>query len=597
MAEKYVIQIDVTGKSEQQLRKIGDAIRNVQTAHSEATSKIKDDVEGLNQSFDHLKETILAAFAVERVIEFGRHILDVTAEFEGFRNVINYSSLNSIDAQKNMQFLGQSIADLNIPMQQAYQGFSEMQAGLKGTGVEGERLRGVFKGFETMARVLHMPDFQHQRVFYDLKEITERGINRRNIMGLSGAGVPVASLIKNELHKSIEELEKTMSGGEFIVHLGDAMQKAYQSGLEKANESLPAQMAKTQNEITETILKMGETLRPVFLEIMNGIRNALSGDTVQFFINHMQELVKIIYKAGEVWLFYNAGVMGASLAMKAYEGVMVAVEAVQMTAMFGVEGMTVALEGMGAALATTGIGAFAVALGLLVTQVMDFNKEFDASIEKITHAQELTNKDKGLSDRYNQSIVNFRTLRSLDKSERNDLYSGNESLIKDLSKEQREVSVRIQDASKSLLTIPQTLETTFTDMGGTHKSLYTNPKYTAVYNDLQKNQALAADINSRISTLQVGQRELGKLGVTGQNPYSAYLNPEEHKGHKKGALSLVDMTGAKGGLGEAKQIFINIHGPLQQNVGVKESAGQANGAVQLLTRAINNLSSTQSQTY
>ena len=214
----------------------------------------------------------LEAFAVEKVFEFGKAILETTAKFQGFENRIRFASLNTQDATANMNFLRGAVEKLNLPMETVYEGFSDLQAGLMGTKVQGETLRGLFEGISVAGASIHIPEMNLQRALYDLKEIGEVGLQGRMVRSLQMQFTGINDVVRQEFGATLKQLEeKGMSGVEFLSRLGPALKNYFSSGLEAWNNSLQAKMQKTHNEFIQLQLQMGADLEPFYISLMNGI--------------------------------------------------------------------------------------------------------------------------------------------------------------------------------------------------------------------------------------------------------------------------------------------------------------------------------------
>ena len=230
------------------------------------------EVNEFEASLKDLQKGIAEAFAVEKVVEFGKEILHTTMEFEGFDNRIKFSSLGDQDAAKNIEYLHKVIGDLSLPMRTTYEGFSEMQAGLIGTGIEGEKLRGLFTGLSTAASVLHLSTSNLQRTLYDFKEIGEIGLNGRIERSLGTAFPGINQIAREQFGMTMKELqEHGVSGAKFLEGIGDGLQKHFAGGVANWNNSLQAMSNKTENSFIELQIKMGQDLEDFYKGMMKGV--------------------------------------------------------------------------------------------------------------------------------------------------------------------------------------------------------------------------------------------------------------------------------------------------------------------------------------
>ena len=241
-------------------------------------------VDNAASAASHLREVmgevalaVGVAFSVEKILEFGKEILHTTAEFEGFTNVIKYASIDMQDVQANVAYLEDAVKRLHLPLQQAFEQFSELQGGLYGTGVEGDKLRNIFEGLGTASAVLHLNADQFSRAGYALKEVGELGELQTRQMRMLAMALPGSmNLAAEAMGMSTEELHKAMEAreikaGPFMERFGAKLKEHFSAGLANAGDSLISKMNDTQSEFLRLQLEMGETLRPMYIAIMDGV--------------------------------------------------------------------------------------------------------------------------------------------------------------------------------------------------------------------------------------------------------------------------------------------------------------------------------------
>ena len=592
MAGQYGILLDFSSNGVAEMKKLQAEMKAMQAQQKATTVTVEETNKEMGESFKELKATIIEAFAVREIFEFGKELLHVTAEFQGFDNVIKYSSLNTIDAQQNLSFLKNTINDLKLPMEQAYKGFSEMQAGLQGTGIEGEKLRNFFKGFSTMAMVQHLDPAKYDRALYDLKEIGEIGLNKRMERSLMINLTGIGKVVKETFGKSMAELQKDgMGGAEFLDKLGQGMQKVFAPGKDNALHSLQAEMAATQNSMTQGMLDMGKNLEPVFIEIMHSIQGAFNSAPVQYFIKNIKEIVQLVGLAAETFIIYKGIMLSATVVTWGYEAALKAVEIAEYGATFGVEGLTVAAEGLGAAFASIGLGAFSLLIATMINDFSTWNKEMDDSIQSITHLNELQAKGKEATSAYNEDVLNFKEYQGgkLSKDEAGETYTKIGQDIKTTSKLVTDLQMRLDQSKSAFANLPTGFNE-FDESGveSLEAQRYRNAKKQV--DDLQKEFSQAS---KHLTDLNFGQKYMADHGVKPPN-YQDLGN-----GVNGNAANSSDLSGAKGGLSEAK--VINIHIDNVQRIDKVEAGSdwkrQSQSAGEQIMREINNLSLSQSSSF
>src|ERR1700748_2221069 len=133
----YGFTMSVKDLTSAQMKQIENSIKSASSTVKTETSNMQDSFGKLGESASQLKTMLIEAFSVYEIYNFGKELLGVTTEFQSFTNVIKYSSDGIVDNAQNISYLNDAIGRLHLPMRQAYEQFSEMQAGMVGTGIEG----------------------------------------------------------------------------------------------------------------------------------------------------------------------------------------------------------------------------------------------------------------------------------------------------------------------------------------------------------------------------------------------------------------------------------------------------------------------------
>jgi tape measure domain-containing protein len=280
MAEDYGFNLSVGGDIMAQLAKINSQLGTVSQKSNDTANQVKSGFEGIGNAAIKMGEIIAAAFSIEKIIDFGKELLNITAEFQGFENVIKYSSVNAKDAGDNLDYVKDAVNRLHLPIKEAYQAFSEMQAGFYGTAIEGKKLRDVFEGVSEAATVLNLSPDRFSRVTFALKEIGELGTVQARQMRMLGLALPGAmNIAAQSMHMSQRQFHKAMKEGEidsgsFLSIFSESLKKNFKGGLANASHSLIAEMNDAQNSYIDLQIKMGETLTPVFTKILGTFSTA-----------------------------------------------------------------------------------------------------------------------------------------------------------------------------------------------------------------------------------------------------------------------------------------------------------------------------------
>ncbi|QTE37472.1 tape measure protein [Mucilaginibacter gossypii] len=348
-------------------------------------NKFESTLEKLGDKAAEIGVALGAAFALHKVVEFGTELAHVTAEFEGYTNMVKYASLGSEDAGKNIDFIKKSINDLHIPIKQAYEGFAEMQAGFYGTGIEGAKLRQVFDGISIASTVLHQTPEQFSHVTFALKEIGELGTVQARQMRMLAFALPGAmELAAKSMHMNSQQFHEAMSKGQissnqFLMNFSAQLKEHFSSGLENASQSLIAKMNDTNNRYVELQLEMGEKLKPLFIGVMDYMIRGI--DTLkEFWEWSVKELPQAIEAVKSAFIvvrdFAEGAAIGIGAATAAYlianptvilYGISLAADAVITGALtVATYALTAAQWLLNAAMTANPVGLIITGIGLLI---------------------------------------------------------------------------------------------------------------------------------------------------------------------------------------------------------------------------------------
>ena len=364
-----------------------------------------------------------------------------------------------------------------------------------------------------------------------------------------------------------------------------------------------------QYQIGDIISRVEVSLIPSFIKVVNAITSAFNSSVIQFFIEHLKDLVSIVLKLLPIWIAYKAvmfAVDGITSVFSVSNGILTA-------SMGGLtimtDGATVAMEGFDAALASTGIGLLVVGIGLLIEKLISVNSEFEASIQKITRLDELTNKGNPLIKETDDAWTQY-VYGKLDSKQKGLLYNstkGREEAEKNAITEstgQLEADkVKLAALKKQLSQTPQYL--------GDSENQTPNQEYYKLSDTIDElssqinktggltyNLKQSFDTNNKI-TNDIAKQNADIIAFNKKNPHhkkaliiDPSINPAT--GIQATSTNTSNLSGASGGLGQAREIHLTI-GVVQQNNGVKESKDHAAEAAEYILRILNNANSQSAQ--
>lgn len=577
----------------------GDMLQEMQKMHramQEMTQQVQNGQQEIRKQFretsDDIKEMgmrLAEAFAIDRLIEYGKELATLTAEFEGFHNVIRYSSRSVIDGADNLAYIDSAVRRLHLPLEEATRGFSEMQAGLIGTGIEGQKLRNLFEGIATASTVLHLGANAQEMILYDFKEIGERGLNMRNMRSLMGWLPGVSEIVKETFHKSFQELEKEhVTGPAFLDKLAGGLQKHFAPGLPNASNSLMAAINDMNSMITRTKLELGEGLRPLFIEIMQDVKKAFDSAPMRFFITHIKQVAETVLTLIKLWLEYKAGLIAANLVQEAWIAIQSAMALAAGKTEIAIDGAKVSLDGFQESLNKFNVGLFAMGIGAAIELLMKFHAQakaakegYDNMIEDVSGAGAMgaaVGAQQGGINGIKAAMADSTLMK--DQAYRDDLMVRAQNLLKDFTTYSTEtIAPTIKDLQARA------------DSVSADQFIPENEKVD-VRNKVRVDNRISKDAQANILAIKDLITELRKKGARTPN-YGGGLG-----GVAGDAFSTAALAGASGGLGEAKQVIINFNAPFQENIvpDKRYLEGHGKQAIQAMLKMLNNVALSQSTT-
>lgn len=636
----YGFTMVVSDLTSAQMKKIEQSIKGVSNTIKTETSTMSDNFGKLGQSAQQMGRYVVEAFSVYEIYNFGKELLNVAMEFQNFTNVIKYSSTGTVDNAENINYLNDAITRLHLPMKQAFEQFSEMQAGMVGTGIQGDKLRKVFEGVAEASTVMHLNADKFSRTTYALKEIGELGTVQARQMRMLAIALPGAmSIASKSLGMTSEQFHKAMKGGkinsaDFLPKFAEGLTKRFEGGLKNAGQSLMAQMNDAKNSILTLMLDMGTKLEPLFLDIMHTVKYAMeeirdvwSGltansafvETLKFIFDWAVKIIPIWATYKVVMAGWNAGVALNAYITRLFSGELVAnsVAATTNAAAMGiarvevsgfgasmvtttaeVEAATGAITMLEAALTTFAVGGAIFGLGLLIEKLISLNKESKDFVDTATRVKMVEGIGSQAKDMFADLSNRYADYgHSGDKADK-------EVLLKDLMESKTFLEDKLKKSITPALLNANKMAATSNKILGYHDESSGQGQHIKVpdYAEIDPTKRSQAIVDQQkeqksqdemVKTLKSIGLMINNLAV---NQGIIAAKPEDFgkdgKSSTENAINTSNLSGASGGLGQAKQIHITI-GVVQQNNGVKESKNESEQAVLKIIEMINGFSDSQ----
>ena len=606
----YGFTINADGNAVEQLRKIDAALKetgvNAKVEVGEIESHFSGMAEKVKETWGELKGIIAGGLIAGGIFSGFEFLKDSVAEFNEMAKAL--TRVDTVLKSTNFKagFSGDDIRDQAKEMSEHIVAGKEQILDAQGMALSFTNVRGnIFK--ESMEDVADFAQFYKEDLTSAALQV-DKAINdpAKGFRRLQRQGVAFTEEQEKQIKNYERQGQLALAQGVILkeLHTEFGGQAAAFALTDEGKLAMDAkQWEDVKLEIGEVISKIKLSLLPVFADIRDLVKDAFESGPVQFFLNHIKDLLAIGLKIIPMWVIYKGIMLSTSLVTSVF-----AVKNGILTASLGgltimTDGASVAAEGFAAAWSSTGIGAIAAALGLVVEHLMSMNKQLDDAVEKKYKLSENTNFFKEQQQKYTSIKERMGLLNdpNFGLKEKQELYGDIQSYL-------HSTRLKLPELEHTGSRLTSSVSNTHLGLGAGIVAAASFggkiPGITSFSNSLNsfvKTQDALTSFKSGMG--QIGQsipdlkEAIKTLSSTkGFKPPSGY-SAAGNNGISGNAYSTAELAGAKGGLGEAK--VINIHIDTVQKIegvlpeGIKSNA---ESAIQILIRTINNMAYSQSAT-
>ena len=373
-----------------------------------ALNGVQNQTNKLQNSFNGLR-TAIAATGITLI---GRQAVRTSATFEKLNVRLKLLTKSGRDFAKSQQIAADAQKAFGLSAVEALEGVTDITARLAPLGTSVEDIKTVFFGFNTAAKLAGSSAIESSNAFRQLAQALGSGRLAGDEFRSVSEQVPtVLAPIAEELGVTIGELKQLAADGKLTSDVVlRALGRIGNEGsgfLKQLLENDPTQVFKDFNNATEDLSRaFGDQLRPVVMEVTK----ALTG-----FITKLTEFINSDAGKAVLLLTTIAGAIKAIAVVAPLAGAAVSAFAIKVGA------LKIAVLGLSGALAASGIGAFALALGFVATKIIQTRREQKELNDVITkgageEVAKALEKQKDILGNINERLINAngRTKKSLE---------------------------------------------------------------------------------------------------------------------------------------------------------------------------------------
>lgn len=378
-------------------------------------------------------------------------------------------------------------------------------------------------------------------------------------------------------------------------------------------------------DIGEVLDKVQDDLVPTFLKLVDVFKAVFNSAPVQYFLHHFGDLVALVVRVLPYWLAYKTAMFTIHQVEKLRSMELSKLVTYVKNFSFASKEAALAQEGLAAAegeaavaagglkiaLMETGVMALVVGIGMLIEKLSAMNAEFDASIDKITNLKKITGKGEELSGANNDVNLALQNFGNLPQNLQVETYRKAKQVMEDaqnanLTENTSSIAntkKRIAEATKlwNASAHKETVTTVSGGMASTSTQIVKDSKLEreiAALKDQLKTAEKVTDNNSRIvaqkkADIEIMDKYFKAHKIDPNKVYEA-LSEGSADAVKKSSISTSNLSGAQGGLGQAR--VINIHIDTMQKVVTadnKDLKKKGQDAIEVMVRTLNNLAYNQ----
>ena len=210
--------------------------------------------------------------ALAFLTDFPSKVGEAVAQLQTFRNTLQAITPNANEFQKSNQFILDTVAKYNTPLQSARDGFTNLYASMAPAGFKGDEIRNIFTGISQGAATFGMSADKVDRVNYAFAQMASKGqVMSEELKGQLGDVLPGAVAIFAKAAgftgpNAMVEFTKAMEEGRYkgeamkqlLINVGIVMKDKFAKGAEGAAQNFQGQM----NAMANATKKLYEAFEP-----------------------------------------------------------------------------------------------------------------------------------------------------------------------------------------------------------------------------------------------------------------------------------------------------------------------------------------------
>jgi tape measure domain-containing protein len=249
-----------------------------------ATKQTTNSVSGLDKSLAKLGTMVAGAFAVDKLIQFGKEAAKVAGEMESIRMRLNSIAGGVNEGGVAMQELQNLANRLGLEFKGLAGEYAKFVGAAKASGIEVAKADRIFKSMSIAIAGSGASAEQSNRAFMALTQMMGKGkISAEEMRQQLGEALPQAfGIMAKSLGVTTQELDKMMANGELLAgevlpKFAREMESAFGADAEKLATGLNANINRLTNSWDAFLTQVGQSkVTALAVDLLTGSVEALS---------------------------------------------------------------------------------------------------------------------------------------------------------------------------------------------------------------------------------------------------------------------------------------------------------------------------------
>ncbi len=273
---QYIIRMrdEATSKLQMLARAAGLADTNISRT-AETARRASGSLSGLGSTLRNAAAGYLAFLSVSGSVGWAQSAIQTTAKMQSLENAIVFTSGSAEEGAKSLAFLRAESDRLGLSQEAMTKGFAGFQGSMMGTKFAADEVRKMYSQVSTGAAVMGLDAEAQEGVFRALGQMMGKNkVQAEELRGQLGERMYGAFKIAADgMGLTTEKLDKLMETGklgstDFLPRFAAQVQKVFGAGVEKAAQSLQANLSRLDNGFLELKTTFVAQFMP---EIMGGV--------------------------------------------------------------------------------------------------------------------------------------------------------------------------------------------------------------------------------------------------------------------------------------------------------------------------------------